>query len=266
VSRAPWDIIVGSNVGTLQTDYTKPVVLSVEDDKDTTSAVIAELRSLSVAVVEVTDILEAERACRDHQFALILIDLRINRGDVFLEDGGVQFVRQLKAGVFGEHNVLTPFAMLTAFPLNVPRNELARLPGFVSVFSKTAPVIADLAASARRMLPWFPTAALGRMHSHVVDDLLIIDGVRNSRGHYRAKVGAWHGGSLFLEPQQLPPEVEQELAYGVFPVYAWAKLNIDAATEAEVLPHDFRLVIPDQGAKVRFDWDPEGRSTGGLPA
>jgi hypothetical protein len=94
---------------------------------------------------------------------------------------------------------------------------------------------------------------------YIVEDLVVFEGFKDKFGNYQVVVGKWpNGETVPVHTDSLPAELQQELAYGVRPVFAWAKVNIEAENAAEVRPHHFRLEPQDHEREMEFDWKKDG--------
>jgi len=108
-------------------------ILSVEDDELTIVGIISELANDQIAVDISPTIDDARLRLRDRTYRLLLIDLRIpetNEGDV-RERGGVQLLKELKAGELGERNRSIKFIILTAQSFLLDRMRLEVGNGFL---------------------------------------------------------------------------------------------------------------------------------------
>jgi CheY-like chemotaxis protein len=235
------------------------VILSIEDQPDSLIGVVTELRASGMQVVQVSDLAEAKEVVRRRRFDLLLVDLRMPDGNSFRVEGGLEFVKAMRSRDYGARNASTPFAIVTAYAHNITREPLLGLKGFMGVISKTDPVIPFLSASVESVLPWFPQMIKIAVPDYIVEDLVVFEGFEDELGNFQVVVGKWpYGETVPVRADSLPPELQQELAYGVRPVFAWAKVNIETENASEVRPHHFRLEPQDREKEMEFDWREHG--------
>lgn len=225
------------------------VLLSVEDNPLSVIEVTEHYRRRGAEVVEAPDMRRAEECIGEVRVDGILLDLRFPTGSRDSLRGGIEFIRNLKAGNFGRLNQDAPFIVLTSFVHEVHLDEFTQLQGF------SGPVFAKATATPREI-----SFALGIQEPppapdgpYFVDALITIESPPKG-GQVILGVDSWPGGEQVVIPEgELPPEVREEFMYGDFPVYVWARVDIDAESPDELMPTDFRLSIAPETELSVFD-------------
>jgi CheY-like chemotaxis protein len=228
-------------------------VLVVEDAPETVSTTVAQLRAADISVDEVGTLGEAEHRVSKVQYSLLLVDLRVPQGDDGVSQGGLEFVKNARAGRFGEFNRNTPAVLLTAYVYDISKEDLEKVRGFVIKLGKLSPVLKDIRLAGGGLLDWLPVQRTAPSQ-WVVEDLLIVrDPVVD--GHVIASVSRWPGGdSVRLTVSELPDEIQQELAYPENrPLLISALINKAARTEDQVKPHRLRIRESDAELEREFD-------------
>lgn len=225
----------------------KKRVLSLEDERQTISSIVDELRNAGVYVAESETVDGAEHLIANEKFDLLLVDLRVGRLDANgkLHEGhldeGQLFIERVKRGEHGTFNLTTPFVMLTAFSYEVQYDTLLGLPGYSGVVPKARSALRDLAARLSKPCPWLSSLLPNEDFDYVVEDLVIFEGF-DEGGFYSVTVPSWPGRvPVRVEIRELPQDVSQELDYGERPVFVWASVNIAAERPEFVRPHSMRV-------------------------
>jgi CheY-like chemotaxis protein len=225
------------------------VVLSVEDNPDSTMEVVEHLRMQGATVIQSESADAAERVIRVRNVDYILLDLRVPRTGRDPLRGGVTFIKDLKSGRLGPLNRDTPFLVLTSFIHEVSLDEVREVPDFIApVFAKAAVMPEEIESSLD--LDVDPERSASQ---YFLDSLLQIDSAPTD-GTVHFSAPAWPGeGRAAVPVDELPDEIREELGYNVFPVYVWARINVDAATTLELMPSEFRICLIDEGHDEAFD-------------
>jgi CheY-like chemotaxis protein len=224
-------------------------ILSVEDLPDTSAAVVGSLKDEGIPVIEVKTVQEATEQVARRSFKLILLDARVPDRDTLEVDAGIKFIQRLKSREFGEHNIRTPFLVLTSFVHEVDVDELSELPGFLGVLSKTA-VTTDVVRELIGLQVSLDTEPKG--DEFIVEDLLVSERGDNGDGTVSFTVPAWPGDDEIIVPiKTLPEDIAVELGWGDLPFFLWGQVNIAAQEAGAVRPRRFRLYVgSDEGIRA----------------
>jgi CheY-like chemotaxis protein len=236
-----------------------PVILVVEDVLDTMAFVLYRLRRTGCELDIVADLDEARQRVRDRVFDFLLVDVRIPFGgqappstprELSEVDAGLVFLHELKSGRLGEQNREAQFAIITSFSTDVDVDALERVQGYTTVVSKTAADIVDLMdVMGLDPPPDVQSAFIAR-------DLLRCDGPPDRHGYLHFNSPGWERDELIpVRLDTLPDDIQQEVAWGDFPVYIWATLNIGADNASDTGPHDFELSGTSEAAVAAFETD-----------
>lgn len=226
---------------------TKHAVLVVEDHRQSVSATLDRITGAEHELTLVADAADAERELRHRAFDLVLLDLRISRDGRYAEEGGLELVESLLADELGATNATAHLAVLTAFPNQLPAERLPVAPRFLGVFSKLGSPVSELRLAARGALEWLaPSADTWQVADALyAEDILTIDGFADDLGRIVVALNGWDMQPTFtMAVEDLPPDLQQELAFNERPVRFWARVNIAAESEDQLAPHEFRLILP----------------------
>lgn len=229
----------------------KRAVLCVENELQTISGAIERLRNADFEVVAAQDLDIAEELVAHTRFDLLLVDLRLVRGGVEVDRGGVDFLIRLRNGGYGTVNESAPACILTAF---VNDSSLAAIVGVAPVFGKGVSVLEEIALYFGRECPWLHEAVVATDSPHVVDDLVLL---RLQGEDVVMYTGAWPMADevVIKGGFGIGNDVMGELGYGTGEVWAWAKLDVTAETVKDLRPHHFRLHISDPQHLEAFEQD-----------
>lgn len=234
-------------------------VLVVEDVADTMAFVLRVLRRTGCNLVVANDLDEARRYVRDRVFDFLLVDVRIPFGSLESYpvpnewdevDAGLIFIHELKAGSLGMENRDTRFAMITSFKEDVDESALEQFQGYTKVVSKTAADMDDL-------IEVMGLESSGAPHgAFLARDLMRCDEQPDRRGYLYFEAPGWPiDERIPIRLDALPDDIQQEIAWGDFPVYIWSTLNIDAARASDTSPHNFELSGVSDEALTAFYTD-----------
>lgn len=224
-------------------------VLSVEDNPNSVLEVVSYLKRHGADVLEVVDVDRAEDVVSARRVDAILLDVRVPGRREDEQHGGLAFIKRLKRGSLGDLNRDVPFLVLTSFIYDSQLTELSSVAGFAGpVFSKA------------QVSPTEVTSALGIFdpgqdgpRPYFVDALLTVN-APPTRGQVTLHADSWPVDEEVNIPEgEFPPEVQQEFDYDEYPLYIWARVNIDAETAAELMPTNFRLSLAREEDLQRFD-------------
>lgn len=100
-------------------------VLSVEDQPDTMSGTLSELKvqHRSIRIDLVKDVSSARERLRNNRYSVILIDLRLpdKEGGQIEMGNGVKLYEEIRRGKLGDRNIDAPCLLVTAQSLNAIR-------------------------------------------------------------------------------------------------------------------------------------------------
>jgi CheY-like chemotaxis protein len=227
------------------------VVLSVEDEKETISGTLEAIKVHGLVVRECQDLIVAERWLAEKYFDLALIDLRLPRGDDFLQDGGVTLIRRLSEGEAHSRNADIPCVLFTAYSHSVDVEGLGQYSCYAGLISKLGSPTESLLHLCRQLLGEGALIdPLNGLPGYIVETLLTVMSGPDGDGRYEIYISSWPiSDSVSLPIDGMPPEVEQELEFGERPVHLWARVNLAATRPDELRPHRWRLApVTPQGA------------------
>jgi CheY-like chemotaxis protein len=95
-------------------------VLVVEDEYSQVRGTQSALKHLGFVFDQANNIEIAEKLIKNKVYDLLIIDVRMpekNHSGIVL-DGGIQFLKRLRAGEYGKRNLMTPFLILTALEIS----------------------------------------------------------------------------------------------------------------------------------------------------
>lgn len=224
-------------------------LLGLEDEPDTTANVVGRLHEFGHRVLSAHNLESAIVRSKGGRFQGIMLDQRFSTHSAFDGRAGLEFIRALKSGLFGEMNRDVPFVVLTSYPHEVPVAEYLNIQGFCGpILSKLSVDAIDVCAALGLLVP-----GGAKPDEFWVDDLLEVHEPANAAGRYYFYVPAWsHGEGVEVSAAILPEDVRVELEWGVFPAYVWAQVNIDAVDARAVSPREFRMSLDSDEGLASF--------------
>jgi len=224
-------------------------LLGLEDEPDTTANIVGRLHDFGHRVARAHNLESAIARSKDDSLQGILLDQRFSTATEFNGRAGLEFIRALKGGLYGEMNRDVPFVVLTSYPHEVPVAEYLKIPGFRGpILSKLSVGAIDVCAALGLLVPGDAEA-----DEFWVDDLLEVHAPANAAGRYYFHVPAWsYGEGVEVSAAVLPEDVRVELEWGEFPAYVWAQVNIDAEDARGVSPREFRISVVSDDNLANF--------------